>query len=267
MSRSLEGKRIVITRGIEQARDLKERLEHMGAAVLLFPSVGFSEAIEPSRLDRAIHALGECDWILFTSANAVRFFAGRCRKLGVEPKRGGNYRCAAVGPATASAVAAEGFSADYVAREFVGTALAGELSAWIAGKKIVLPRSDRARPDLPNALRAAGAEVADVVAYHTGGAGAIDPEVMRAICEARVDIVSFFSPSAIENMRVALGAEVFSRLGAKAAFAAVGPVTAEALRNEGLQVAIEAPLTTAESMAAAIEKYVLLNGETKARVV
>ncbi len=70
-----------------------------------------------------------------------------------------------------------------------------------------------------------------------------------------MDVISFFSPSAIENMRAELGEEMLSRLGAKAALAAVGPVTAAALRNAGLPVAIEAPLATAESMAAAIEKY------------
>ena len=85
--------------------------------------------------------------------------------------------------------------------------------------------------------------------------GAIEPEVMRAIQEAQVDAISFFSPSAVENMRGELGAEIFSRLAARAALAAVGPVTAAALKKAGLPVAIEAPLATGESMAAALESY------------
>jgi uroporphyrinogen-III synthase len=266
-ARPLEGKRIVVTRSVEQARDLMARLENMGAIVLLFPAVSFSEPSDTAGLDRAIRSLAEFDWILFTSANAVRFFAGRCRKLGVEPSQGGNYRCAAVGPATASAVAAEGFSVEHVAREFIGLALARELSASIAGKKILLPRSERARPELPDALKAGGAEVTEVVAYRTGGVGAIEPGVMRAIRECQVDVISFFSPSAIENMRGEIGEELLSLLGAKAAFAAVGPVTAEALRNAGLPLAIEAPLATAESMAAAIESYFSSSADSKARAV
>jgi len=265
--RPLEGKRIVVTRAIEQARGLMARLENMGAIVLLFPAVSFSEPSDTAEMDRAIRSLGKFDWILFTSANAVRFFAGRCRKLGVEPGQEGNYLCAAVGPATASAVAAEGFSVDHVAQEFLGVALARELSASLAGKKILLPRSERARHDLPDALRAAGADVTEIVAYHTGGLGAIEPEVMRAIREAQVDVISFFSPSAIENMRAELGEEVVSRLGAKAAVAAVGPVTVAALRSAGLPVAIEAPLATSESMAAAIANYFLPSADSKARAV
>src|ERR1700680_261672 len=97
-ARPLEGKRIVVTRAIEQARDLMARLQNMGAIVLLFPAVSFSEPSDTAELDRVIRSLGEFDWILFTSANAVRFFAGRCRALGMEPSQNGNYRCAAVGP-------------------------------------------------------------------------------------------------------------------------------------------------------------------------
>jgi uroporphyrinogen-III synthase len=266
-ARPLEGKRIVVTRAVEQARNLLARLENMGATVLLFPAVSFSEPSDTADLDRAIRSLAEFDWILFTSANAARFFAGRCRKLGVEPSQEGNYLCAAVGPATASAVAAEGFSVDHVAQEFLGSALARELSAALAGKKILLPRSERARADLPNALKAVGADVTETVAYHTRGVGAIDPAVMSAIRETQVDVISFFSPSAIENMRCALGDELFSRLGKKTAMAAVGPVTAAALRSAGVPVAIEAPLATAESMAAAIADYFSLSADSKERVV
>jgi uroporphyrinogen-III synthase len=266
-ARPLEGKRIVITRAVEQSRDLMARLENMGALVLLFPAVSFSEPSDTAELDRAIRSLGEFDWILFTSANAARFFAGRCRKLGVGPSQSENYRCAAVGPATASAVAAEGFSVDHVAVEFLGAALARELSASLAGKRILLPRSERARPDLPNALKDVGAKVVEVVAYHTGGVGVIEPGVMQAMREAQVDVISFFSPSAIENMRADLGEELLSRLGARAALAAVGPVTAAALRNAGLPVAIEAPFATAESMAAAIANYFSPSTDLEARAV
>ena len=245
----------MITRAVEQARDLKRRLEDMGAIVLLFPVVSFSEPSDTTALDAAIRSLGEFDWVLLTSANAARFFAGRCRKLKVDPGREGLICCAAVGPATASVAAAEGFGVDYVAKEFTGAALARELGTALAGKKILLPRSDHARPDLPDALKAAGAQVTEVVAYHTGGVGAVDPALATAMRRAEVDVISIFSPSAVQNLRSELGDETLSRLAVKAAFAAVGPVTAAALREAGLRVAIEAPQATAESIASAIVGY------------
>ncbi len=85
----------------------------------------------------------------------------------------------------------------------------------LAGKKILLPRSERAGRDLPDALKAVGAEVTEVVAYHTGGVGAVDPEVMRAIREARVDVfrssvrrrLRICAPSLARNCCLALGAQ------------------------------------------------------------
>jgi len=251
----LEGKRIVVTRAVEQARGLRDRLEKIGATVLLLPAVSFSEPADSTALDNAIGSLETFDWILFTSANAVRFFASRCRKLGRVLGKGVRPRCAAVGSVTAGAAAADGFVIDYVAKEFLGTALACELSASLVGKRVLLPRSQRAGRDLPDALQAGGADVTEVVAYHTGGVGASEPGVMDALRDARVDVVSFFSPSAVENVRGELGADVLARLAANAAFAAVGPVTAAALRKAGLPVAIEASEATAESMAVAIERY------------
>ena len=261
----LDGKRIVVTRAIEQARGLKDLLEKLGATVLLIPAVSFSEPADSTKLDRAIRSLDEFDWILFTSANAVRFFASRCRKLGRAFAEGRRPCCAAVGPVTASAAAAEGFTIDYVAKEFLGTALAWELSASLAGKRVLLPRSERAGRELPDALKSGAAEVTEVVAYHTGGVGAVEPGVMEALREARVDVVSFFSPSAVENLRGELGADVLSRLASKAALAAVGPVTATALRKAGLPVAIEAPEATAESMIVAIEGYFSKRGSSQSR--
>jgi uroporphyrinogen III methyltransferase / synthase len=251
----LAGKRVIITRAVEQARDLKERLENLGATVLLLPGVSFSEPADVTELDQAIHSLESFDWILFTSVNAVRFFAGRRRKLNIVPGERTKPRCAAVGPATASAAAAEGFMIDYVAKEFLGAALAQEMRASLAGKRVVLPRSDRAGRDLPDALKAAGAEVTEVVTYHTGGVGAADPSVVDAMRDGRVDVVSFFSPSAVENLRGEFGAEVLRRLGERGAIAAVGPVTAAALRKAGLPVAILAAEATAESMTTAIVRH------------
>jgi uroporphyrinogen-III synthase len=251
----LDGKCVVITRALEQSSELKERLEILGAKVLLLPAVSFFGPSDTTQLDRVLASLENFDWVFFTSANAVLFFADRCRKVGRDVRAGRSPRYAAVGPATASVAAKTGFTVDYVAQEFQGLALARELSASLAGKNILLPRSDRAGRDLPDALKRAGAEVTEAVVYHTGGIGPTEPGVLEAVRDARVDVVSFFSPSAVENLRTELGAALVSRLGERAAFAAVGPVTAAALRKVGLPVAIEPSEATAKSVATAIVKH------------
>ena len=251
----LDGKCVVITRAVEQSSELKDRLEKLGAKVLLLPAVSFFEPSDTVHLDQVIHSLERFDWVFFTSANAVLFFADRCLKVGRDVRAGKMPHYAAVGPATANVAVRAGFAVDYVAREFQGVALARELGAELKGKHVLLPRSDRAGRDLPDLLREAGVEVVEAVVYHTGGIGPTEPGVLEAVRERRVDVVAFYSPSAIENLCKELGAEIMSRLGEQAAFAAVGLVTAAALRKAGLPVAIEASEATSESVAAAIAKY------------
>ena len=263
----LDGKCIVITRALEQSGEMKERLEILGAKVLLLPAVSFFGPSDTSQLDQVIDSLENFDWVFFTSANAVLYFADRCRKLNRDVCAGGTPRCAAVGPATARAAAKRGFTVDYVAQEFHGVALVRELSASLQGKKILLPRSDRARRDLPEALKNVGAEVTETIVYHTGGVGPTEPGVLDAVRDARVDVVLFFSPSAVESLRAELGHEVMARLGARAALAAVGPVTAAALRKAELPVAIEAPAATAESMISAIVNYFSSGNMSQARLL
>jgi uroporphyrinogen-III synthase len=253
--RPLDGKCIVITRAVEQSGELKERLEKLGARVLLLPAVSFSEPSDTIHLDHVINSLETFDWVFFTSANAVRFFADRCRKVGRQVRAGKVPRYAVVGPATASVAASAGFAVDYVAQEFQGVALARELGASLAGKRVLLPRSDRAGRDFPDALKNVGAEVTEAIVYQTGGIGPTEPGVLEAVREGRVDVLSFYSPSAVENLRAELGTEILSRAGTRAALAAVGPVTAAALRKVGLPVAIEASEATTESVAAAIVKH------------
>jgi len=251
----LAGKRIVITRAPEQAQEFQRQLESLGAVVLSLPVVSFSAPADTAPLDRAIGSLETFDWVVFTSANAAHFFADRFSKLGRLRSGGSGPRCAAVGSATAAAAQQEGFTVDLVAGEFRGEALARDLCSAVVGKRVLLPRSDRAGRELPDALEKAGAHVTEVIAYHTGGSGAADPGVIESVRAGRVDVVSFFSPSAVENLRSLIGAEAFSRLGARAAMAAVGPVTAEALRRAGVPIAIEAREATTESVADAIAKY------------
>lgn len=257
----LARKRIVLTRAPEQADDLAHQLERLGGEVLLLPTVAFAGPGDPAPLDRAIESLGNFHWVLFTSQNAVRFFAERCRALGrMDGNDGWNSVAvrpllAAVGPATAEAAAKQGLRVEFVASQFRGQALAEELGGRVAGKKVLLPRSDRAGADLPAALRAAGAEVVEVVAYRTALPESLAAEVTDAIRRGEVDVVSLFSPSAFHNLAEAIGLETLRGLTGRLALAAIGPLTAGVIRDAGLPVEIEAREATSASLVAAIREY------------
>jgi uroporphyrinogen-III synthase len=251
----LAGRRIVVTRAAEQARELGARLSALGAEVILLPAISFAEPVDAGALDAAIASLSGFDWLLFTSANAARFFARRCRALAVEPKAaqssGKPLFVAAVGPATCEAAAGEGFLVGYMAEEFRGVELARELAEELKGKKVLLPRSDLASNDLSQALRASGAEVTEVVAYRTLACNSPEREAMGAVRRGEVDVVSFFSASAFNSLVGYLGVEALRGV----SLAAIGPVTAGAIRAAGLTVAIEAPEATSEAFIAALIRH------------
>ncbi|PYU29348.1 MAG: hypothetical protein DMG31_17885 [Acidobacteria bacterium] len=253
-SRTLEGRRIVVTRAPAQSRELRERLEELGAQVVLLPLVRFLEPENTLDLDRTIRSLEKFNWLIFTSANAVTFFLGRCRALGCWPS-GGHTTFAAVGSATRLALEKEGLQAPLVPAEFSAARLAAELAGAIAGKSVLLPRSDRAGDELPSLLRNAGAKVTEVIAYRTAGPEALDRSLIEAIHRGQSDVVTFFSPSALREFQNLVGPEVLAKWNSRVAFAAVGPVTAEAIRRAGLPVAIEADEATTASLVAALERY------------
>jgi uroporphyrinogen III methyltransferase/synthase len=261
-TRTLAGRRIVITRAPEQSVELAQTLRGLGAEVLSLPMVHFTGPPQSSELDAAIEALEEFDWLLFTSANAVRFFLARCRQLERWPPA--TLRLAVVGPATRDALETEGLLAAVAPREFRGEALAAELAGEVAGRRVLLPRSDQAGDELPRLLHAAGAFVTEVVAYSTEPPDSLDFAALEMLRRGDADAITFFSPSAFRHFVESFGPDALRRLTARVALAAVGPVTAAAIREAGLPVAVEAAQATTPALVEALERHFHLPAAGKA---
>ena len=253
----LAGKRVVVTRATDQAHELAHSLEALGAEVLLLPTVSFAAVDDSRPLDRAIRSLAEFGWILFTSQNAVRFFCQRIRELdgNVASLQKPRPMVAAVGTATAAAATEAGLRVDTVPKNHSGEALAQELWGAIGDRKILLPRSDRADDRLPKALREAGADVTEVVAYRTASPDSLDPAILKSIRDAEVDAIVFASPSSFRFLSECVGAAVLAELSSRVSFAAIGPTTARALREDGMRVDIEATQSSAAGLADSIAKF------------
>ena len=155
-------------------------------------------------------ALGDYDWIVFTSANGVAFFVRRARELpGIRPPDRLPRVCA-IGPGTAAAAAAAGFPPDLVPEEFVAEGVFEALvrrcggAPGLRGKRILLPRAEHAREFLPEALARAGARV-DVVPCYRTERGAVPAAILDRVREKRPDLLVFTSASTIRNMIETLG--------------------------------------------------------------
>jgi uroporphyrinogen-III synthase len=253
---NLFGHRIVITRAVEQSSDLVTKLERSGAIPISLPLVAFSTPENFAPLDAALHRWQEFDWVLFTSANAVQSIAQRAAATNSGILRPSSRPLiAAVGPATNEAAIKAGWLVTHVATTHLGIALAEELALQLRNKSVFLPRSDRANPDLPAALKKLGANVTEVIAYHTLPPSNIDRARVTEVLDENSDAALFFSPSAVNNLADLIGRESLAALQNKIAIAAVGPVTAAALRDHGVTNLTIAADTTADAVISALENH------------
>ena len=250
--RPLAGKRLVVTRALEQAGELVRALEHLGGEVFLVPAVAFEPPEDSSPLDRGLQELSRFDWVLFTSQNAVRFASIRLKQLGLPPV---TRRIAAVGPATAATARHEGFHVDYGATNHTAHSLADELRDQVANQSVFLPRSDRSDPAIARALSEAGARVTEVIAYRTTAPEPPPEPILSRLRNADFDVAIFSSPSAFHNFDGFLGTGRLAALAGRTLFAAIGPTTAKAMHEAGVRVHIEAEEATSVGLADAIIRY------------
>jgi uroporphyrinogen III methyltransferase/synthase len=208
---------VVLTREAADNAKLASRLRAGGARVVELPCVRVEPLRDTRELASALAALSEEDWLVVTSrhgADAVtRLPAPRAS-------------VAAIGDATAARLRTHGLRVAFQPSAANGATLARELP--ITSGVVLLARSDRALPELPEALRERGIAVRDVVAYRTVAEARGDVAHVRALLASgeRVAVV-FHSPSAIEGMLAAIAAPLVAR----AAIRAAGRTTLRAARD------------------------------------
>ena len=254
--RGLEGKRVVVTRAAEQCKSLVEALRAQRAEPVVLPMVTFAPPDDVAALDQAIRELPSYDWVFLTSQNSIRALRERCELLKMNLCEAfGDVRVAAVGPATAEVAEHEGLRVSYVAAKHQGVALATELAEHVRGKRVLLPRSDRASPELVEKLRQPSVDVVEVCAYKTVRPERDDAKATAAITKGRTDAVLFFSPSAVHHLLELLGHQEFVALSQRSIFAAVGPVTEDALHNAKVERVLLARGTSVSAVIEALTDY------------
>ena len=252
----LASRKIVNTRAPRQAEELDRLLRARGATPLDYPCIDIAPPADPSALDAALRAAaaGCFDWLVLTSANAVRAVARGLDELGLDLHGATDLRVAAVGPATAEAARAQlGLSGVIVPQDYVAESLA-ELVTSLAGGHVLLPQADLARTVLADRLTAAGAEVTAVTAYRTvAGTGGV--QLPRLLEEGGVDAIVLASPSAARHLLTRLEEEGGSAGQVeRVRLACIGTVTAGAARQLGLRVDVCSEEHTLPALVQALER-------------
>ena len=249
----LFGRTVLVTRSRRQASRLAEKLAELGAEVIEAPTIEIHPPADPGALDDAVGRIGEFDWLVLTSPNGAEAFFDRLGAVGLDARALGGVKVAAVGAATAEAVRQRGVQADLVPDAFTTEALGEALAGRLApdGGRVLLARTDIAPPALADALVAAGADVQEVTAYRTVRPAALDERAAAALAEGRVDWITFTSSATVENfLALAPQADL-----AQVKLAAIGPVTAEALKRRGLAAHVVAAPHTIDALSAGIAAF------------
>lgn len=257
-TRPLFKKRIVVTRAREQASGFIARLTELGAECIEFPAIEVAPPESWDALDRAIKAIENYNWLLFTSVNGVKYFLKRLEVMGKDVRDLKGIRIGAIGPKTAEAWHDLGIKPDLMPDEYLAEAVVADLKKWgIRGTKILLPRASKAREVLPEELRKMGAHVDVVSAYQT-----IKPEhdtgkVREMLEKDAIDMVTFTSSSTVKNYVDMFKADArkLHKWMSSVAVACIGPITQKTARENGFTVNLIPPEYTIESLTDSIVQY------------
>lgn len=237
--RPLNKVRVAVTRSEHQASGIEDKLRGLGANVSVYPTIGIELNQDPYALRHVFANHGGFDWALFTSVNAVRWLAQQTDWQSIA-----DLDIGAIGPATESALIDLGLHVDLVPTEFVTAAFikafADRLQDNMKGVKVLLPRGDMAKSDLPDTLRSYGCTVVELIAYHNVPGSGVKP-LVQAIAAHEIDVLTFASSSSVTNFiscaeslkKDSVGLEYpnFPKV------FCIGPITAATAKKAGLPVA------------------------------
>lgn len=251
---ALSGRTVLVTRPREQAGELRSLLEERGAAVLVQPSIAILPPETWADVDAALLSVErrDFDWVLFSSANGVRFFLDR-----VDENRRARFfadaqvSVAAVGPGTAAALNELGVSVDLIpTKEFNAEGLVAALrdaETSLVGQRLLSVRANRGRDVLSKEAAKLGATVREVAAYRSVDVEEPDAEIVDALRSNRIDFGTVASSATAKAL-----ARLFGDALTQTRWVALSPLTADALRSVGAEPAAVAQESTLTGLVDAV---------------
>jgi uroporphyrinogen III methyltransferase/synthase len=246
--RPLFGQKVIVTRPREQAAALCDPLAELGAEVLVQPAIEIGPPADWSPVDAALARLSEFDWLVFSSANGVRFLLERLLSMGQDLRALGSVKLAAIGPGTAEELAAYRLRADIVPfDEYRAESLAAALAGRAPGKRFLLARASRGREVLAEDLTAAGGIVEQVVVYSSRDVATANEDIAKQLAEGKIDWLTVTSSAIAHSL-----ANLFGESLGKTRLVSISPVTSATLRELGFAPVAEATEYTMSGVVRAI---------------
>lgn len=201
-SSPLAGVTILVTRSASQAPAFRQSLEAQGAAVLEMAALEIGPPSCWDALDGAIAQINTFDWLFLTSANGVEYFFERLNAQGKDARALAGVKIAVVGRKTAASLQAKGLTPDFIPPNYVADDLVAHFPEIdsLGRLRCLFPRVESGgREVLVQELTAKGTTVVEVPAYQSQCPAGIDPQILAALQQQTIDVISFASSKTVEH--------------------------------------------------------------------
>lgn len=195
----LAGKRILITRPVEQAAKLATLIQQAGGEPVVFPAIEIVEPANPQELAALVSTLHQFDFAIFISPTAVS------RAFQHIPHWPPELHAAAIGSGSAQALHQTGI------QRVIAPAHGNDSEALLAlpemqqvsGKHVIIFRGEGGRELLGNTLRQRGAQVEYAECYRRA-----KPQAdIAPLLQQHLDAVVVTSREGLQNLHDMLGAK------------------------------------------------------------
>ena len=255
-SLSLTGRRIAVTRAREQSPELAAKLAALGAEVVELPLITISKEIDLHVLHDALSELGGYDWIVFTSANGVRYFLEEFYRVFDDVRSLGLLRFAAIGDTTAAAIREHHLKIECQPKVATAADLAAALIATgsLDSAKLLVITGNQNRDDLVINLEAAGAIVDRLQVYKTEQTDlAADPAATDFRAHG-ADAILFASSSAVQSFVDQAAALKLAKAAKRPLAGSIGPQTSETMKKVGMPIDFTAKTPSLDALVEALVK-------------
>jgi uroporphyrinogen III methyltransferase/synthase len=251
---SLSGKTILITRAAHQTDIFVRLIKEQNGIPIIFPTIEITKPGSWDKLDQSLKNLYMFDGIAFTSVNGVEYFFQRFVEQNISAQLLKGKALLAVGEKTKRALDDYGLTVTLMPEKFTAQDLASMLQQEdLTGKYFLFPKGNLAKDTLPEALKSLGASVDEVIVYETRiPTPANIKEVKTLLSNGKIDVITFTSPSTVKNFFYLIKTKQFPK---GTMIAAIGPSTANAIEECGLDVDIQPTQSTIEGLVEAIQNH------------
>jgi uroporphyrinogen-III synthase len=229
----LNGLNVLLTRPSHQVEEPAARLRELGANVICLPLIEIAPPESWRTFDAAVSRMGDYNWIIFASANAVDAFFKRLEALG--QKELNLPRIATIGRKTTERLQAYGHDVAFQAEQFVAESFVNGFPSN-QGERVLWPKANIGRMLIAEELGKKGVRVDSIHVYQTtlpADSETVATELELLIIEKSIDVLTLASSQTARNLRKLLDIVHMPNSALSAVkILAIGPETAKTAVEE-----------------------------------